>query len=84
MQVTTEATIERYILDEIMFGKGQKRIAPDQSLLDTGILDSLALLRLIVFIEEQFGITVGDDEVTPVNFDSLDKIKSYVDGKLQS
>lgn len=77
-------TIERFIVEEVMMGDGQTKIDPDQSLLDSGILDSLALLRLIGFIEEQFGVTVGDDEVIPDNFETINAMKALLEKKSQS
>jgi acyl carrier protein len=50
-------------------------------LISRGVLDSLALLRLIAFIEEQFGVTVNDDEVIPDNFETVNEIKSFIDKK---
>jgi acyl carrier protein len=75
-------TIERFIVDEIMFGNSNIRIDPEQSLIESGILDSLALLRLIGFIEEQFGVVVEDGEVVPDNFQSLSRTEAFVQQKL--
>jgi acyl carrier protein len=77
-----EATIERFIVDELMMGNGQTKIDPDQSLISSGVVDSLALLRLITFIEEQFGVVVEDDEVIPDNFQSINVMKGLVEQKL--
>jgi acyl carrier protein len=41
----------------------------------------MALLRLIVFIEEQFGLSVEDGELMPENFQSISLIKAYVESK---
>ena len=82
--MSTESAIERYILDEIMIGSEQTSIEPDQSLLDSGILDSLALLRLMGFIEDHYNITVEDGEVTPDNFESIESINTFIEQKRQS
>ncbi len=74
-----EEAIERFIVDEIMIGGADTRIEPDQSLLDSGILDSLALLRLIAFIQEQFGVDVDGGEVTSDNFDTLNDIRAFIE-----
>ena len=76
-----EAVIERYILDQIMLADHGTNIDPDQSLLTSGIIDSLALLRLISFLEEQFGLKVEDEEVVPQNFETINVIKSFVQSK---
>lgn len=79
-----EATIERFILDELLFGKGLTEIDPNESLISSGILDSLALLRLIFFLEEQLGVTVQDGEVIPDNFQTLNLIKAFIEKKQYS
>jgi acyl carrier protein len=78
-----EADIERYIVDEILLGTGAARIDPGESLIDSGILDSLALLRFISFVEERFGVTVEDVEVVPDNFQSINATKAFIEMKRQ-
>lgn len=51
------------------------------SLLERGIIDSVAMVDLIAFLERSFGIAVSDDDMTPENFDSIDAISRYVAGK---
>lgn len=76
-----ETAIERFIVDEIMLADSQTRIDPSDSLISSGVLDSLALLRLIAFLEEQLGITVEDSEVIPENFETINDIKAFVSRK---
>jgi acyl carrier protein len=76
-----EADIERYIVDEILLGSGDTRLDPSESLIDSGVLDSLALLRLISFVEERFGVTVEDVEVVPDNFQSINATKAFIETK---
>jgi acyl carrier protein len=51
------------------------------SLLGLGIIDSVAMVDLIAFLERSFGISVSDDDMTPENFDSIDAIASFVASK---
>ena len=53
-------------------------LANETSLLESDILDSLNLLRLVVFLEERFGITMGDTDLLPENFDSVNTICAYL------
>jgi acyl carrier protein len=78
-----EEIIERFIIDEIMLGDRRAKLDPNKSLLSSGILDSLALLRLVGFIEEKFDFTVKDGEVTPDNFETLKDIAAYLERKKQ-
>jgi acyl carrier protein len=82
--MSTETSIERLILDELFKGKGLTKIDSDESLIKSGILDSLALLRLVVLIEQHYGVTVGDGELIPDNFETISRIKAFLDRKKQS
>lgn len=57
-------------------------LGEDTSLLDTGTIDSTGVLELIAFLEERYGLEVGDRDVRPENFDSLRRIDAYVTRKL--
>ena len=81
--MSTESDIERLILDELLSGKGRAKIEPGESLIKSGILDSLALLRLVVLIEQHFGVTVGDGELVPDNFETISRIKAFLERKKQ-
>lgn len=51
------------------------------SLTEVGILDSTGMLEIIDFIENEFGITLSDDDLTPDNLDSINGIISLVGRK---
>lgn len=51
-------------------------------LLDRGIIDSLGLLQILSFVEESFGLSVKDSDVTEKNFGSLEAIAGYVKGSM--
>jgi acyl carrier protein len=76
-----ETAIERFVIDEIMLGDSNTKIDPNESLISSGVLDSLALLRLIAFLEEQMGVSVDDSEVIPENFETINEIKSFIEKK---
>jgi acyl carrier protein len=56
-------------------------LADETSLLDTGVIDSIGVLEVIKFIEEDFGIKVADDEMVPDNLESVAKVTAYVGRK---
>ena len=53
-------------------------IGDDESLLDSGIVDSLGILDMVAFLEETHGIEIGDDDLNPENFDSILSIAEFV------
>ncbi len=73
-----ENIINDYISRELVQDPALLPLANDTSLLDTGILDSLSLLRLVVFLEERFGTSMGDADLLPENFSSVDTICAYL------
>jgi acyl carrier protein len=56
----------------------------ERSLLESGIIDSLAIFELTEFIEKTYEIQVDADDLIPENFDSLKAIRSYIDKKSNS
>lgn len=72
-----ETTLERFILDELLSG-GRTTLTADESLISTGILDSLTWLQLVSFIEEKFGVTVGDEDLIPDNFQTINAMTAFI------
>jgi acyl carrier protein len=81
---TVAADIKGFIVDNFLFGQVGGGIADDQSLLETGLIDSTGLLELVAFVEERYSISVGDRELVPENLDSLRNISQFVARKLQA
>lgn len=73
-----EAIVNDYISRELVQDATLLPLGNATSLLETGILDSLSLLRLVVFIQERFGIVVDDVDLVPEHFDSVDTICAYL------
>lgn len=73
-----EAVINDYISRELVQDASLLPLGNATSLLETGVLDSLSLLRLVVFIQERFGITVDDVDLVPEHFDSVDAVCAYL------
>jgi acyl carrier protein len=73
-----EAVINDFISKELVQDASLLPLDNATSLLDSGILDSLSLLRMVVFIQERFGIAVDDVDLVPENFDSVNSICAYL------
>ena len=50
----------------------------DKNLIETGILDSFSMFRLISFLEATFGIKIPMEELSPENFNSLEHVAAFV------
>ncbi len=58
-----------------------ENIGDDDSLLLAGIIDSLKMMDLIEYLEKEFSLKVDEDELMPDNFDSINAIASFLEGK---
>ncbi len=54
---------------------------PDLALLDSGVLDSLTILRLVVLLEDRFAVRIGPEEVVLENFATPARLAHLVDSK---
>jgi acyl carrier protein len=53
----------------------------DESLFDSGLLDSFALTDMVAALEQKFGIKVPDSDLNPRKFDTIEKIEAYVESR---
>ncbi len=58
------------------------RVSSDESLFDSGLLDSFALPEMVSVLEEEFGIKVPDSDLTPRKFESIDNIQRYIESRI--
>jgi 2-hydroxymuconate-semialdehyde hydrolase len=75
------AIIREYISRELVRDQSLLPLEDSTPLLDKGILDSLSLLRLVLYIEEQFGIAVPGVDVVPEHFTSVEAICAYLQSR---
>jgi acyl carrier protein len=54
-------------------------IDPDESLFDSGVLDSFALTDVIAALEKEFAMKVPDSDLNPRKFNSVSRIVSYIE-----
>jgi acyl carrier protein len=73
--------VRQFILKNYLFSSDESSLKDEVSLMQAGIIDSTGVLELIMFLEEQFGIKVADEEMTPENLDSVDRIVAFVGRK---
>ena len=66
--------IRRFIADTF-FMEG---FADDASFLRDGIVDSTGMMELVLFLEQEFGVKVADNELVPANLDSVARVAAFV------
>jgi acyl carrier protein len=76
-----ETELRSFITETFIFGQFPDQLENEDSLLETGVIDSTGILELIAFLEETFAIEIPDGEVVPENLDSIANIVQYVHRK---
>ncbi len=79
-----EAKVTAFIVENFLFGAAEDAPKPDDSFMDTGLIDSTGSREVVTFLEETYELEVDDDEPTPENFDSVSNIGRFVAGKVGS
>lgn len=75
------STIKQYIVTDIMAGQDAGDLTETTPLVTTGVLDSMALLKLVLFLEEEFSVSVEPDEATAEKLDTIAKMVELVSSK---
>ena len=73
--------IRQFIVENFLFGE-DNGLKDDTSFLDEGIIDSTGILELVRFLEEEFSISVEDEELIPENLDSIMNVVAYLERKM--
>ena len=82
IQNDIQGTVKDYILRELLPGADPSELTDSTPLITGGILDSLVTLKLVVFLEETYGMTFEAHEVMVDNLNTIDAITSFVSSKL--
>ena len=75
----TTAKIKQFIVEEFMPDVPAEELEDDFDLLTGGVVDSLGLLKVVAWLEDEFDIGVDDSELGPDSFRTVAAIKEYVD-----
>ena len=78
-----ENVVHGYILNEFLPGEDPRELTDRTPLITGGILDSITTLKLVVFLEEHFGITVEAHEAGVEHLDSIGQIARLIAAKKQ-
>jgi len=81
MAQATQSAIKEYILKEFLPGEDPDELTETTPLITGGILDSIATIKLVLFLEEQFGVKVEAHETDPEYLDTIASITQLVRSK---
>lgn len=67
--------VRSYIINELLSGK---TVQDDEELLVSGLVDSIGVMRLVTYLEQQYAIAIPPQDVTIENFATIDAIAAYL------
>jgi acyl carrier protein len=76
--MSPEEIVRTHIAKNILFNDKGYPYSDEASFVEEGIIDSMNVMELILFVEGTFGLEVADEEIVPENFNSISKIAAYV------
>lgn len=78
VQTMITESIRAYLVRELFQGKAAEFLSEDQALVTSGLLDSVATLRLVLFLEEQFHIEIDTADIADGRLDTIRSIEALV------
>lgn len=76
-----EEIVLRFIAEDLIKDGGGARLQPADNLIESGIVDSLGIQKLLGFLESRFSVEISDEELLPENFETVAAICSFVNRK---
>jgi acyl carrier protein len=77
---TIISEIEKYIATQIL-KQSNRKIAADEPLISSGLIDSFSLMDLALFTEDTFGVRIEDTELNASTFDNLTQLASLIESR---
>lgn len=78
----TKDIIMKFILEELVKDKNILTLDVKDDLIESGIIDSLGIQKLLSFLESRFSIHIADEELIPENFESIESIDFFIRKKI--
>lgn len=80
MDETISTRIESYIATQVL-KQPNRRIANDEALISSGLIDSFSLMDLALFVEDNFGVRIEDTELNAETFDNLNQLTALIESR---
>jgi acyl carrier protein len=80
--MSTSDNIRNFITAEILHGSSSNPLGDHEPLIESGIIDSMGIMTLLAYVEEQFSIQIPSDDLVPENFASISSIAALVDRQM--
>ncbi|HZE73326.1 MAG TPA: acyl carrier protein [Pyrinomonadaceae bacterium] len=73
-----KGTVKEYILQEFLPGEDPNELTDTTPLITGGVLDSIGTVKLVMFIEERFGVTLQAHETDPDYLNTIESISNLI------
>ena len=73
--------VRAYVLENFLYMRRDYEFSDTDSLMGHGIMDSMGVIELITFVQDEFHVEVGEDEITEENFGTIAAVTGFVQGK---
>jgi len=73
--------VRQFILENFLYTDDGSALRDDASFQESGIIDSTGIIELVEFLQDQFAVTIDDDDIVPENIDSVDAIVGFLQRK---
>jgi acyl carrier protein len=80
MDQTVTESLEKYIAGQVL-KQPNRRIADDEALISSGLIDSFSLMDLALFVEDNFGVRIEDTELNAGTFDNLTQLAALIESR---
>ena len=74
------STLEKYLAAQVL-KQPNRRIAPEEPLISSGLIDSFSLMDLALYVEDTFGVRIEDTELNADTFDNLTQLASLIESR---
>jgi acyl carrier protein len=74
-------SVRAFLIQEFFRGESFDALDADQPLVSSGLLDSVATLKLVLYLEEHFDISIDSSDIADGQLDTLRSIEMLVNGK---
>jgi methoxymalonate biosynthesis acyl carrier protein len=79
---TDKTKLIEFIKTDLARGKGVTQLTEKDDLVESEIMDSLGIMKLIMFLESNYSVKISDDDLTLENFSSVDSIYTLLQRKM--
>jgi len=77
------STLEEFIKNEFL-KQPDRELKADQPLISSGLINSLSLVDLALFVEDTYGVQIDDTELNAETFDTLEELASLIQSRKQA